>query len=351
HVFVGDIRHFGLLNTFHASVLSQQQSWQEAGELTTTEDFQQKVLQRQHNDKELLVDPQLFVALLKSNPRVSGLSIRPHRGSAHNELTRFRYQVILNIEHTPTVDAIEVDWLNWSQTPLTIQQLRQRLEAQAPAVLGVRNVANARLEQDNATVKWMNAGEENGEGNFAALQQSLARQPLTGLDPQTVWQLADVLSYDVELSWAQADPQGRFDVLFKKRGHKAAQTARFGLPVCSTAFGVNNWHQYANNPLQYQLSEKLVPQLREYLGEELPDYMVPSHFIFLDKLPLTANGKIDRATLRLIAPEADILSTTQIVAPRNETETLLASLWSDVLKIDVNSIMAHFFDLGGHSLL
>ncbi|MCJ8268728.1 MAG: condensation domain-containing protein, partial [Psychrosphaera sp.] len=143
----------------------------------------------------------------------------------------------------------------------------------------------------------------------------------------------------------QADPQGRFDVLFKKRGDKAAQTAKFQLPVLSAA--VNNWGQYANNPLQYQLSEKLAPQLREYLGQELPDYMVPAHFMFLDKLPLTPNGKVDRKAL----PNPDIQPTSQIIAPRSETQTLLASLWSDVLKIDVNSITAHFFNLGGHSLL
>ncbi|MCJ8272742.1 MAG: phosphopantetheine-binding protein, partial [Psychrosphaera sp.] len=157
------------------------------------------------------------------------------------------------------------------------------------------------------------------------------------------WQLADVLSYDVELSWAQADPQGRFDVLFKKRGDKTAQTAKFPLPV----FTHKNWSQYANNPLQHQLSEKLEPQLREYLAAELPDYMVPAHFMFLDKLPLTPNGKVDRKAL----PNPDIQPTIQIIAPRSETEKQLASLWSDVIKIEVNSIMAHFFNLGGHSLL
>ncbi|MCJ8268006.1 MAG: AMP-binding protein, partial [Psychrosphaera sp.] len=175
HVFVGDIRHLGLLNTFHASVQSRQESRQDPSEITSKEDFQQKVLQRQRNDKELLVHPHLFLALLKSNPRVSGVTIRPHRGAAHNELTRFRYQVIIDIEHTPTVDAIEVDWLNWSASQFTPEQLQQRLETQAPAVLGLRNVANARLAQDNEIVQWMNAGEENGDESFAALSENLAR--------------------------------------------------------------------------------------------------------------------------------------------------------------------------------
>ncbi|MCJ8268526.1 MAG: phosphopantetheine-binding protein, partial [Psychrosphaera sp.] len=279
------------------------------------------------------------------------VSIRPHRGAAHNELTRFRYQVILEIEHTSTQDAITVDWLDWSQTPLTPEQLRQRLETQAPPVLGLRNVANTRLAHDNEIIKWM----DNGEQNFDIFSENLGKQALTGLDPHAVWQLADVLAYDVELSWAQADPQGRFDVLFKKRGDKAAQTAKFQLPVLSavlsaaatTPFTVKNWSQYANNPLQHQLSEKLEPQLREYLGQELPDYMAPAHFLFLDKLPLTPNGKVDRNAL----PNPDIQPTTQIIAPRNETEKRLAGLWSEVLKIEVNSIMANFFDLGGHSLL
>ncbi len=87
--------------------------------------------------------------------------------------------------------------------------------------------------------------------------------------------------------------------------------------------------------------------LRQNLSENLPDYMIPSHFVFLDSIPLTSNGKIDRRSL----PAPDI-PAKKYIAPRNETETKLAGIWSDVLGVDKEmiSIDSNFFDLGGHSL-
>jgi amino acid adenylation domain-containing protein len=91
-------------------------------------------------------------------------------------------------------------------------------------------------------------------------------------------------------------------------------------------------------------------KLRSFLKEKLPDYMVPSAFIILDKMPLTPNGKIDRRALP--APDASNLNlATDIVAPRNAVERQLTEIWQQVLGIQTISIKDNFFDLGGHSLL
>jgi len=92
----------------------------------------------------------------------------------------------------------------------------------------------------------------------------------------------------------------------------------------------------------------LIAELKNRLKAQLPEYMIPNQFIVLDKLPLTPNGKIDRRALP--TPEITQESDDNIV-PRSDVEILLASLWSNVLKIEVNSVTANFFDLGGHSLL
>jgi amino acid adenylation domain-containing protein len=91
-------------------------------------------------------------------------------------------------------------------------------------------------------------------------------------------------------------------------------------------------------------------ELRSFLKERLPDYMVPSAFVVLDTLPLTPNGKVDRKALP--APEGfrpELEST--YVAPRNEREHIIASVWQEVLKLEKLGIHDNFFDLGGHSLL
>jgi acyl carrier protein len=90
--------------------------------------------------------------------------------------------------------------------------------------------------------------------------------------------------------------------------------------------------------------------LHAALAAQLPEYMVPGAFVLLDALPLTPNGKLDRS--RLPAPSgADGSDATAHVAPRTETETKLAAIWSEVLKRDEVSVTAGFLELGGHSLL
>ncbi|MEM8932385.1 MAG: amino acid adenylation domain-containing protein, partial [Acidobacteriota bacterium] len=86
--------------------------------------------------------------------------------------------------------------------------------------------------------------------------------------------------------------------------------------------------------------------LRQFLADDLPEFMVPSIVLVLDRLPLTANGKIDRRLLP--APEVD---ASHHVAPRNDTEATLAEIWRELLGVSDPSIEADFFALGGHSLL
>ena len=91
-------------------------------------------------------------------------------------------------------------------------------------------------------------------------------------------------------------------------------------------------------------------ELRGYLKEKLPDYMIPYTFLFLSALPLTANGKIDRRGL----PEPDsrrFAGDTARIAPRTPVEEVLAKIWCEVLRLEWVGVEDNFFELGGHSLL
>ncbi|TFI53950.1 amino acid adenylation domain-containing protein [Mastigocladus laminosus UU774] len=93
-----------------------------------------------------------------------------------------------------------------------------------------------------------------------------------------------------------------------------------------------------------------VSELRKYLQELLPDYMIPGVFIFLDTLPLLPNGKVDRRALPIPESLRPTLTTTYQV-PQSEIEQQIAKLWQEVLHLDKVGIHDNFFDLGGHSLL
>jgi amino acid adenylation domain-containing protein len=101
--------------------------------------------------------------------------------------------------------------------------------------------------------------------------------------------------------------------------------------------GADGWQPNAND-------------LRDFLEARLPSYMIPVDFLFMEHIPLTAHGKIDRTALLLIA-RGERIARDELVAPRHFTEKVLSDIWIDLLKIESIGVCDNFFDLGGHSLL
>jgi acyl carrier protein len=99
----------------------------------------------------------------------------------------------------------------------------------------------------------------------------------------------------------------------------------------------------ARQPAQLRASD-----LRTALGQSLPDYMVPAHFVVLDELPLTPSGKVDRKALPAPTPAR---TDSAYTAPRGDTERVVAAIWSEILGVERVSVHDNFFELGGHSLL
>ncbi|HDR7327178.1 TPA: peptide synthetase, partial [Bacillus toyonensis] len=101
----------------------------------------------------------------------------------------------------------------------------------------------------------------------------------------------------------------------------------------------------------YVVGEGSVQDWREHVNAHLPNYMIPAHFVKMDALPLTINGKVDTTAL----PKWDsvVQANVEYIGPRNETEKRLVTIWSSVLGVEPSTISVHdnFFELGGHSLL
>ncbi|MCK4260254.1 MAG: amino acid adenylation domain-containing protein, partial [Halanaerobiales bacterium] len=95
-------------------------------------------------------------------------------------------------------------------------------------------------------------------------------------------------------------------------------------------------------------SKLVISEIREYLAKKLPNYMIPSFFIQIEKVPITSNGKVDRKALP--KPDGEINLITKYVAPETEIEKKLAAVWSEVLGVEKVGVNDKFFELGGHSL-
>ena len=147
---------------------------------------------------------------------------------------------------------------------------------------------------------------------------------------------------------------GRLDQQVKIRGFRIElgeiETQLIKLPGIDSAIVLEREISAGRKSLVAYLLAKKEPDLTELksiLAENLPDYMIPSHFIRIEKIPLTINGKIDRKTLNSILVEQ---SREEYAAPRNEIEQKIAQAWKKVLKLEKVGINENFFDLGGTSL-
>jgi amino acid adenylation domain-containing protein len=96
--------------------------------------------------------------------------------------------------------------------------------------------------------------------------------------------------------------------------------------------------------------EAFAPELREFLTRKLPQHMVPTAFVVLEELPLSANGKVDRQALQQLDVATAATPTLEYVAPETEIEREIASVWRDVLGVEQVGAHDNFFDIGGNSL-
>ncbi|HEU4962331.1 MAG TPA: amino acid adenylation domain-containing protein [Bacilli bacterium] len=148
---------------------------------------------------------------------------------------------------------------------------------------------------------------------------------------------------------------GRMDHQVKIRGYRIelgeieAQLLQVGAVKEAVVLNLED-AQGDNYLAAYLVTEekRTAAPLREELAKVLPDYMIPSYFLFLDRMPVTTNGKVDRKALP--EPTVDLVRTTEYVAPRTQTEADLAMLWAAVLNIEEVGVHDNFFELGGHSL-
>ncbi|MEM8529467.1 MAG: non-ribosomal peptide synthase/polyketide synthase [Chloroflexota bacterium] len=332
-LFIGDIRNLPLLELF----ITATQTHQATHGLPIAR-LHQRIRQQVAMERELVIDPAFFYALPQRFPQISGVQVELKRGVAHNELTQFRYDATLTINGPPPSFATGPIH-EWSADEWTMERVCMTLREDAPAYMQLRGVPNRRLSSTIHNRDLLS--DVVGPTSVRALQEAITACEGTGIDPEQFWYAAAATGYQIMVTWSPHDFNGSYDVLFYPETETSVQ-----LDMTDTAM---EWSHYANRPVWDDSQHDLIPQLRQYLATQLPEYMVPSAYMVLNTLPLTRNGKVDRRALP--APDQTQIDSGQYVAPQTRLETDLVAIWEEVLGITRISVTDDFFILGGHSLL
>ena len=342
-IFLGDIRSGPLLKAFHAAVQLEQ-----APASLPSAELQQRIQRAVNRERELTISADFFNALRKHLPAITQVEIQLKRGRHRNELSQFRYDVVLRVgaKVKSTEDQVHLDW---QQRGFSMSDLHRSLKEEQPAAITLTGVPNVRLQRELKLLEILASGEV--PATAGELRSALrADSTLNAIEPEDLWALGESLGYTVQVRWSDGDARGSCDVVFHRPGKDAEKGVDSVFHFPGEPSASKPWGAYANNPLQSMLADKLVPELRGLLEKKLPEYMVPSAFTLLEAFPLTPNGKVDRKALPSAGDPGND-SGGAWKPPSNDAEQKIAAVWKELLGVSKVGRDSNFFDLGGHSLL
>ncbi|MBI5339327.1 MAG: non-ribosomal peptide synthase/polyketide synthase [Mycolicibacterium rufum] len=310
-LFVGDVRHHGLQRAFQTGVARAKAPDADAAEL------RERVQRAMVGEAELLLTPEFFTTWSARHPSLGGLDVRVKRGRADNELTRYRYDVVVHTQPARSVaDAPTWTWHSCAD----LAGLERRLSAARPNTVRITAIPRAGLADDVVLERGLTAASAPETSPSAAT-------------PDELHHLAGALGYDVAVTWG--DEPGTLDAVF------LAGTGGPLTDVHRPREGISRRAGLSNTPHL----NTTIGALRRRLSDRLPDYMVPAHIMVVDEFPLTSSGKLDRRAL-----PTPVSTTTTFAAPSNPTEQAIADVYAQVLGVDRVGVDDSFFDLGGDSL-
>jgi amino acid adenylation domain-containing protein len=335
-IFVGDVRNLRLHRQFRTGV----EVFRSPATIDPTQ-LRLRIDQSVLSEIELLLDPDFFEAYAAQSTRCTGVDIQVRRDECDNELSRYRYDVVLCVDRATGPSLRELHALPWGGAISNVAQLDRQLDEQRPAALRLTGLPNARLAREGATLRGIQRGD-----SIAQLRHALAHGddlPVPALTE--FYQIGQNRNYHVLITWAGDANDGALDVIYVNRTHVSVLDA---VGTYRPSGVLRPLVAYANTPTSKGELGEFALTLRRYLAGHLPEYMVPSAIVVLGSLPLNDRGKVELRALP--APENNVLERSY-AAPQSPTEHTLGVIFAKALGLDRVGRNDNFFELGGHSLL
>ncbi|WP_185964339.1 non-ribosomal peptide synthase/polyketide synthase [Aliikangiella marina] len=329
NLFIGDVRNLDLFESHLAAIELR------INTNSSVKQFVRNIQSRKSHEKELLISPSYFHQLCKSNELVESISILAKQGKSNNEMTRYRYDVIIrtkpsNAEASNKSDLI---WHEYKSIPAL-----KKLFSKGYERFAVSGLINTRISNEFRLLKQLNYSLKHNQSdtNIQTIISDTKYECQPSDELHLITKLASELGYQSQMTWSQSS-DGLLDMHFYTgKSHPIIAKEKY------------NASRLTNYPNLFKLADLITLKVKKHIKNILPNYMQPSSFMVVEEFPLTANGKVDRKRL----PKLEFsVNQRQIAPPIGQAEELLATLWVSTLPVNKVSRNDDFFDSGGNSLL
>jgi amino acid adenylation domain-containing protein/non-ribosomal peptide synthase protein (TIGR01720 family) len=323
HIVIGDVRDLRLLPSFKRRLQLNR-----LPDSAAIKDFIWNADQEVLKEEELCFSPAFFYELRAQHPEITHIEMLWKQGDFINELSLYRYTVILHVGMEK--DTWEPHWQPWNSAVVS-----EQLDNNLPTI-ALQDVPNPRLWKERLLEQ---ALENKGTLQVRDLAGYITIPDAVTVEVNTI--LAAAKSKGYHARFLVHDDPMKMNVLLER-----TPFTDFVVSPCNDVTDTAK----ANIPLFRDICTNIQKEIQHLLKARLPEYMVPSAFFALQYLPLTANGKADR---KFLSEWEDVEQKhlTGYKAPVTPEEMALADIWQRLLGVERVGVTDNFFELGGHSLL
>ncbi|PWS29199.1 non-ribosomal peptide synthetase [Pedobacter yonginense] len=338
-IFIGDVQGKHSLRMHHAA-----DQFLHSSDHLSIADFEERINRRIEIEDELMVDPDFFYQLQKELPKINHVEIQLRKGRHLNETTKYHYDVWLYVNSN--IEVIEPEkTIDWNSL-YDFSELEQKLSTLPLKAILLKNIPNLRLRSDFELIEQLKSLSETD--TVGILRNKLNHIENEGLEPDIFWALGEKLGFQTHVRWSNDGTDGNFEAVFIPNTNK-----KIGTPIpseLSIAEDKLQINEDSINIIGTSDTSEIIKNWKSNLISTLPEYMVPSELVILNKIPLSKTGKVNRKELPYINFESVDHNTvfSEAVTP---SEKLILKIWKDILNLGSISTKSDFFELGGHSLL